>query len=466
MRDVDIVYLCEHVARELDVACAVKVLLESQHGLSVEVLPIQTAGEWAVKNLWPRVVAAPYSYRVDEYYTRSFLRRWPDVVVFNLAWEQLLYDAFIEEKMPSDVFAKEYVFHHAWGDFHRDRLVKYGVDPERIFVNGQPAYGLYLPPYRDRFPSRRELAKAHGLDPEKRWVLFPENYGWGFYPQLRIDTLLQGGMPQETIDHLVNFCRDSVRLALLWCAKLADTHDVEIIVRPRPATLLTDFQEVMHDTLGEPPAGLHLLKEGSVREWILASDTVFSSYSTTLIEAAVAGKRPFMIAPIPLVEELNADWYEHVDLVTTEEDFLAAAMDPEAAGIGDKLEHWARSTLLRSGDPIAGVADILARLTDPDLKRPPIPTSDAFPPRHRAWKVRPAPGEPPWTRLAAAGHRMRYGFRKTFRGVLGSKDDAFILKEREVPEELKEWLDERDLFDSTEVDRITGIWKEVLSPAL
>ena len=64
---------------------------------------------------------------------------------------------------------------------------------------------------------------------------------------------------------------------------------------------------------------------------------------------------------------------------------------------------------------------------------------------------------------AAAGHRMRFGFRKTFRGVLGGQYDAFILKEREVPEELKEWLDERDLFDSTEVDRITGIWKDVLS---
>ena len=463
MRDVDVVYLCEHIARELDVACVVKHLLQKKHGLTVEVLPVQTAGEWATKNLWPKIVAVPYSYRVDEYYNRSFLRRWPGVVVFNLAWEQLLYDAFVTEKMPSDVFAKEYVFHHAWGEFHQDRLVNYGVPADRIFVNGQPAYGLYLEPYRSRFPSRDDLAKVHGLDPKKRWILFPENYGWGFYPQLRIDTLLESGMPRETIDNLVNFCRDSVRLALKWCARLAAEHEVEVIVRPRPATLLTDFQDVMQETLGEPPAGLHLLKEGSVREWILASDTVLSSYSTTLIEAAVAGKRPFMIAPIPLVEELSADWYEHVDLVTTEEDFLAAAMDPEAAGISDRLDHWARETLLPSGDPIAGVADILAGLADPDLERPEIPTSDTFPPRHRAWKVRAAPGEPVSTRLAAAGHRMRFGFRRKFRGVLGGKDDAFILKERQVPEELKEWLDERDLFDSTEVDRITAIWGRVLA---
>lgn len=463
MRDVDVVYLCEHIARELDVACAVKYLLEEKHGLSVEVLPIQTAGEWATKNLWPKIVAVPYSYRVDEYYNRSFLRRWPNVIVFNLAWEQLLYDAFVEEKMPSDEFAKHYVFHHAWGEFHKERLTNYGVPPERIFVNGQPAYGLYLEPYRHRFPSRADLAKEHGLDPDKRWILFPENYGWGFYPQLRIDTLLGSGMPKEAIDHLVNFCRDSVRISLKWCARLARENDVEIIVRPRPATLRSDFEKMMLDTIGEPPAGLHLLKEGSVREWILASDTVFSSYSTTLIEAAVAGKRPFMIAPIPLVEELSADWYEHVEMVTTEDEFLAACMDPEAAGITDRLEHWARATLLPSGDPIAGIAEILAKLADPALERPQIPTSDHFPDRHRAWKVRAAPGEPVWTRLAAAGHRMRFGFRKAFRGVLGSQDDAFILKERQVPEELKEWLDERDLFDSTEVARITDVWKNVLS---
>ncbi len=176
----------------------------------------------------------------------------------------------------------------------------------------------------------------------------------------------------------------------------------------------------------------------------------------------MAGKRPFMIAPIPLVEELSADWYEHVDLVTTEDAFLSAAVDPVAAGISDRLARWAKGTLLPSGDPIAGVAAILAGLTDPGLDRPEIPTADAFPPRHRAWKIRPAPGEPVWTRLAAAGHRMRFGFRRTFRGLLGSREEAFILKERVVPEELREWLDERDLFDSTEVDRLCAVWREVI----
>jgi hypothetical protein len=462
MREVDVVILIEHVARELDVACAVKHLLESHHDLSVEVLSVQTAAPWAVRNLDPRIAVVPFCMRVNEAYTKDFLRRWPGVLILNLAWEQLIYKAFVDGKLPSDPFSREYAFHHVWSDMRAEQLVELGVPRDHVFVNGQPAYGLYLEPYRNRFPTREELAERHGLDPELRWVLFPENYGWGFYPPMRIDSLLAQGLERERIDRLVAFCRDSLAVVLRWCARLAREGGVEMIVRPRPATLVSDFRDALVAAVGEPPAHLHLLKEGSAREWILAADTVFSSYSTTLIESAVAGKRPFMVAPIPMIDDLQLDWYRHVPAIKDEDAFLAAARDPEAAGIGDALRGWAHETMLSRGDPIGRIADELARMAAPGFPRPEIPTREQFPSRHRAWRTRMAPDDPPWAAVPVLGRRLRNLLRRTFRGMLGGNDARFVMAERKVPDVLAEWMDPRDLFDATEVDELTAIWARTL----
>ena len=38
-----------------------------------------------------------------------------------------------------------------------------------------------------------------------------------------------------------------------------------------------------------------------------------------------------------------------------------------------------------------------------------------------------------------------------------------MLEERRVPETLVEWMDERDLFDSTDVEPLMERWRGVLS---
>ena len=153
-RSLDVVYLIEHTGRELDVACLVKHYLETRHGLETEVLPVALARRYATVNLDPRLVVVPYAYRATDAYTSGFLCRWKPVPVFNMAWEELLYRAFETEKMPQDVFTRQYVLHHAWGDFYRELLQEAGVPSDHVFVNGQPAYMLYREPYRSFWPSR------------------------------------------------------------------------------------------------------------------------------------------------------------------------------------------------------------------------------------------------------------------------------------------------------------------------
>ena len=54
MRSVDAIYLVEHIARELDVACIVQHLAWKRHGLRIEILPAQTSDAYATRNLRTR----------------------------------------------------------------------------------------------------------------------------------------------------------------------------------------------------------------------------------------------------------------------------------------------------------------------------------------------------------------------------------------------------------------------------
>jgi hypothetical protein len=57
-----------------------------------------------------------------------------------------------------------------------------GAAPDNLYLTGNPVMKFYEHPYRNYFQSRERLAKKHGLDPKRKWVLFPENYIFAFFP--------------------------------------------------------------------------------------------------------------------------------------------------------------------------------------------------------------------------------------------------------------------------------------------
>jgi SAM-dependent methyltransferase len=91
---------------------------------------------------------------------------------------------------------------------------------------------------------------------------------------------------------------------------------------------------------------------------------VISSYSTSLIEAAVARKPVWMFEPIPIPEGLYCEWYDHVDRIKSTEEFLGACGDQAEAGGDESLREWAHANLLSCGDPLQRLALRLALLVD------------------------------------------------------------------------------------------------------
>ena len=234
-------------------------------------------------------------------------------------------------------------------------------------------------PTSSYYPTRVELADRHGLDPGKQWIFYPDNYGWAFRPDHAFAKLVALGADHGTIEELRRFHSKSFAIAMTWLQQIAASGDAVVVLRPRPATSEAVFQAHLAAAVGAMRAS-RVVKAGSVREWILASDIIVSSYSTTLIEAALAGKPAVMLQPTPPSERLVADWHALTAPVETAAALAAALRSPEQAEPARRrLESWARDRLLAEGDPLGRLADFLAELAEPGAPRPPTPPPELIP---------------------------------------------------------------------------------------
>jgi hypothetical protein len=433
MRHTDVLWIVEHAARELDVACAVRHLAATRHALSVEVVPQTRDLQRMSRRISAAVVATPHFYAA--HLMRDVVPYWPRATYLDLAWEQVLAPATAPYKALRDDVARRHVLHHAWGPGFVPAFTDQGVPAEHVFVNGQPAYKLYDPPYRCYFASRAELARRHGLDPARRWVLFADNYGWAFRSERGFRKIVALGADPAVVARLRAYHTECFRQAMQWCARAVED-GATVVVRPRPATAETVLRQHLRGVLGPRLAGVRVIKSGSVREWILASDVVASSYSTTLLEAAIAGRAVVLAEPAPPPPELRADWYGRAPTARDAKAFVAACAEvaPESAAA---LGRWARERLLATGDPIVRLADHLARVVRGEVPSPPPVPAALLPSPRAAW----------FPAVRAAYVRGR---RLWTRG-LGAIDPARAHDAQEA-----------DDFTAAEVEDRTRAWADVL----
>jgi len=369
-KPIDIVFLYEKALRELDVACVLKVMLERE-GLSVAIIHQDHDYGEALQHYRPRLVVLPFCYQNRS--NNIYLLRWRDAVFVNLTWEQFFYPGNQKAKTPRGDFPLRHVMHFAWSRDYLRLLADLGVPPARSFLSGNPALALYRQPYRSYFKSRTELAAAHGLNPERRWVFFPENYNWAFYDESMLRQMVADGQSQAEVDAMRAFATRSFEAAMDWCRQLVVDTDIELILRPRPATVPAQMRLRVEERTGPLPPRFHILQEETVREWILASDLIISSYSTSLIEAAVAGRPILMLEPLLLPQSLVQAWHHLVPRAREYPQLRQAVLAPMPQ-VAEPLASWAEGQLLSEGDPLSAMAHSLARLLRGETSPPPTAT--------------------------------------------------------------------------------------------
>jgi CDP-glycerol glycerophosphotransferase (TagB/SpsB family) len=190
---------------------------------------------------------------------------------------------------------------------------------------------------------------------------------------------------------------------------------------------------------------MHIIKEGTVREWVLASDIVMSSYSTTLIEAAVANKPIYMIEPIHFPDYVQADWYDWVPQIESLQRFLDVIGDPAVPNTCQGLQTWAHETLMNSANPIGDLAGWLASICKGEIPLPARPEPALLPAPHTSGRV--PKNLKGWLRLP--GKVVDYTWRKITHPEIGT--DGIPISDK---------LDE---ITDAEVDRRVANWREVFN---
>jgi len=374
---IDILLLVEHLDREMDISCAISHLARRKHQLRTEIVPFMFRRDETFQTWEPRVVAIPYSFPGERLRAlREVIEAFPDARFVDLSYEQIYHNLNRDCRKPSSLFAQHHVLHHAWGSFHTRYLCENDVSRRHVTENGNPVYALYREPYSRYYDSREALAQRHGLDASKPWVLIPENYKAAFLPEDKLRLYVVMGSKRREIVRYRKFDIESFAAVLGWWYRLAEQGNCEIIVRPRPVTPAEDFEGSCLEKVGKLPPSFHITKEGTVREWILASDVVMSSISTSLIEAAVAGKHVYALMPYPLPEFLEMEWSGLIVPVATEEAFREAIERATNGNPDTALMDWATDKMLQVGDPINGIVDLLAGVHSGDVFCPPPPGAE------------------------------------------------------------------------------------------
>ena len=348
-----IVILIEHISREFSIACVLKMFLEQKYGFTVHIQSI-----WDTSNLnkiKPKLLLTPF-FRTLNSIISPFVYKWNESKIINLCYEQVFRSHQLKFREPKGDFVKEKVVHICWGDQFKDFLYKNGVREENLFVNGNLQYQLYKEPYNSVYDSKEILAQKYNISSEKKWLLFPENYGALFGGDKSVTNPVSSDLDLSV--KVKDFVQKSFLETMKWIDQFSKFKDFEIIIRPRPMTPKEKLVEAYKSINGRISDNIHFIKEDKARDWILSTDYIVSNYSTTLIEASLADKKTFMLEPYEFPEYMVNEWYKHIPKINTYQDLNS--IDREHSLKPNTLKSWAISNISPDFDVIEKIVSYLA----------------------------------------------------------------------------------------------------------
>ena len=310
-KEVDVIFFVEHKDRELE---SVKLIAEKlkEQGKSSLILSVY----FHVHYLYlyrAKTFVFPYLINQNDWPVSLVSKMYGDSVEYlNMNWEQLLFPVNIEYKKPQDNFVKQKVKHISWDENFKKYLIKNNVIESNIKVTGNPANEVLYNLLDKQDEWRVRLSNEFTLDTSKKWLFMPMNYAWAFSSDSLINAKIKKGYPEDKAWMHREYSQKCLKKFICFIEKLSKEYDYEIIIRPHPSITEDDYKKVFDETIGYIPKNVYLNKVHSIREWIVASDIVGSSWSTSVWDAYNVGKQVFLFTPFRRPEWLDVWWNDEV----------------------------------------------------------------------------------------------------------------------------------------------------------
>lgn len=314
----DFLILYEHVVREYESIMLLKLELEKR-GFSVDIRQLLDRKKLKYFT-WkkPKVLIASAMY--DDKTMNSFVYNNVGKLdkVINLHWEQVL----SEEQENSPFFncgeSAAYALHTCWGTKARDRIVKYGVPIENTVVTGAIQLDFLRDQFGGYYKTRNELCDEFSLDPDKNLALYISSFSTAYMSDKEVEQLNQ--LAGVSFDRFKITSQKTMNETLRWVdiyLSSKEGEDVEFVYRRHPS----EWNSPILLEMSAKYSNFHLISDHSVKQWIKASDTVFSWMSTSIAEIYFADKSCFVLRPYPLEWEYDPVIYKGCAVVDSYDGF-------------------------------------------------------------------------------------------------------------------------------------------------
>lgn len=307
----DFLFLLEHEDRE---GASIRRIVEKleKEGKKVSVLSLEFH-LFLMPKIVPSVVVIPYGFELNQWPINYLVRHFPSAQFFSLNWEQLLTPINQNYKKPRDAFFRERVKHITWSEDFKSFLTENGALEENISVTGNVHYELLAEDCQNKQQVKDDLSVRFQLDKTKTWVFLPMNYAWAFISDNEIRGKIRKGYDSENAWIYKDYALRCLSLFLGFLASLSNKYsDYQFIVRPHPSISCEQYYKKAAEQGIQFGDNIFFSKEFTIREWIVASDIVGSSWSSSVWDAVNSGKKGFLFTPLNKPDWHTVWWEQYV----------------------------------------------------------------------------------------------------------------------------------------------------------
>ncbi len=320
----DFLILYEHTVREYESDLLLKLELE-RRGYTAEIRQLLDRKKLKYFT-WkkPKVLVSSCMYDNEAINSHVYNNVGRCDRIVNLHWEQMLSDT----QEAGDWFnmngnAKKCV-QTCWGHRTAQRLIDHGMEEKNTPVTGAVMMDFLRPEFAGYFKSKEQLCAEHGLDPAKKLHLYISSFGYASMTDAEVKELSE--MAGTDFSGFAATNRVSMAETLAWFDRyLAGHPEVELVYRRHPS----EWNSPALADLAKKRPNFHVIFSDSVKQWIVAADSISIWMSTAIAEVYMAGKSCHILRPAPIEHEYDPVIYAGAKYVTNYEDFAAAMAEDE-----------------------------------------------------------------------------------------------------------------------------------------
>lgn len=315
----DFLILYEHTVREYESDLLLKLELE-RRGYSAEIRQLLDRKQLRLF-AWdkPRVLVASCMYDNEAINSHVYNNIGRCNRIVNLHWEQMLSDTQEEGDWFNMGGNAKRCVQTCWGQRTAARLQAHGMDAKNTPVTGAVMMDFLRPEFRGYFKDKQALCREFGLDPAKKLHLYISSFGYASMSDDEVAELSK--MAGTDFTGFARTNRVSMAETLRWFdAYLAAHPEVELVYRRHPS----EWKCRELDELAARRPNFHVIFADSVKQWIVAADSISIWMSTAIAEVYMAGKSCHILRPVPIEHEYDPVIYAGAHYVTSYEAFAAA----------------------------------------------------------------------------------------------------------------------------------------------